>query len=73
MNDEIEDDYTIECPKCGEAIYDDAPQCPHCGQYITSADVARRPPTWFVIIVVLTIFAFLLPSIGGFLRKIIGQ
>ena len=32
--DEDDDsDDLVACPSCKEWIYDDAEQCPHCGQY----------------------------------------
>ena len=64
MYDESEDEYTIECPNCGEAIYEDAPQCPYCRHYVSSADVGNRFPKWVVVIVVLTILAFALPFLA---------
>ena len=51
MIDENDDDYTVDCPNCGEPIYEDVPQCPYCGHYVTSADFGHRFPKWVVIII----------------------
>ncbi len=36
-SDLIDDDEneTVNCPECGEEVYEDSEQCPWCGQYIT--------------------------------------
>jgi len=36
--DDEDDDSScvIACPSCGGEVYDDAEQCPHCGDYITA-------------------------------------
>ena len=34
-DDDFDESYTISCPECGEAIYEDTPSCPHCGNYVT--------------------------------------
>ena len=45
-----DDDALIDCPYCGEPIFDDAERCPYCECYISEQD---RPPTtrpwWFVL------------------------
>ena len=48
-----EDEPTIPCPYCRREIFEDSPQCPHCGQYISEEDApaARRP--WWIIVGVL--------------------
>jgi hypothetical protein len=73
MNDESEDDYTIDCPNCGEPIYEDAPQCPHCRHYVSSADFGKRFPKWLVVIVVITILSFLLPSLAVIWNSVTGK
>ena len=41
---------TVDCPYCGEAMFDDAPSCPHCGNYVTAEDRPPEPkPRWFVV------------------------
>jgi hypothetical protein len=48
--DDDGDEPTIACPYCGEEIYEDAPRCPACGQYVSAEDApgARRP--WWIVI-----------------------
>ena len=50
---DIDDESTIPCPYCRREIFEDSPQCPHCGQYISEEDApaARRP--WWIILGVL--------------------
>jgi predicted RNA-binding Zn-ribbon protein involved in translation (DUF1610 family) len=44
---------TISCPNCGADIYEDAEQCPHCGEYVernsTSVVWAGRPGWWILL------------------------
>jgi hypothetical protein len=41
---------TIACPGCCREIYEDAPQCPHCGRYVSDADApTSRKPWWIVV------------------------
>ncbi len=68
-----QDDDTVACPHCGEDIFDDADQCPYCQQYISAADFKREIPTWVVVLIVLTIASFLLPTLLTALRSIFGQ
>jgi predicted nucleic acid-binding Zn ribbon protein len=63
--DEYEEDYddetTDECPYCGRGIYDDAVQCPHCGNYVSKEDAPRqRMPLWIIIGIVLAFLAVLM-------------
>ncbi|MFZ5831238.1 MAG: zinc-ribbon domain-containing protein [Planctomycetota bacterium] len=60
---------TDTCPHCGAEIYDDAVQCPACGNYITadagvtSAFAGR--PWWWIVLGVLgvltTIYLLMMP------------
>jgi hypothetical protein len=54
-DDEWDDDYPDEddaeslvkaCPECGQDVYEDAEQCPHCGHYILHEDVATPFSNW---------------------------
>jgi hypothetical protein len=45
-----EDDTTVPCPYCGKDMYEDAPRCPHCGQYITAEDAPPRRMPWWIIL-----------------------
>lgn len=54
-----EDDVTVPCPECGVEIYDDAEQCPHCGQYVVysgSSHVWTGRPIWWIVLGLLGIF-----------------
>lgn len=39
------------CPSCGAKVYEDAPQCPVCGDYVTADTSAwsDRPWWWIVL------------------------
>ena len=55
--DEIEDDstQTICCPACQSEIYEDAPQCPICGHFITAHDRSSQPWWWIAVVLLLII------------------
>jgi hypothetical protein len=58
--DEADDDSpeTVVCPSCGEQIYEEAEQCPHCHEYVThSTSVLAGKPIWFVALAVLGVVA----------------
>ena len=42
---------TITCPSCGESIYEEAPECPYCGEYVTVSTSAwtGRPFWWLTL------------------------
>lgn len=62
-HDEDSDDdeeYTIDCAECGKSIYDDADQCPYCGNYLIGGHSGeRKQPLWITITVILCIYAML--------------
>ncbi|HVX10117.1 MAG TPA: hypothetical protein VHC22_02840 [Pirellulales bacterium] len=43
-----DDDDLVRCPSCRKEIYEDAEQCPYCGDYVTrsTSPLAGRP-FWF--------------------------
>lgn len=44
------DDDTIPCPVCGREVYDDAPQCPGCGHYLSAGDrLGPGKPRWILV------------------------
>ena len=48
---------TIECSKCGREIYEDSPQCPGCGTYVTrSTHAMAGRPAWFVVVGIIGLF-----------------
>ena len=60
MDDEYEvddsDESTVDCPFCGEEIFDDCEQCPYCRMYISASDLAQpRGPLHVAIVIVLVI------------------
>ena len=48
---ETDETETIDCPACHQPVYDDAEQCPYCGDYITvsTSPWAGRPWWWIAI------------------------
>lgn len=56
---------TFPCPECGEEIFEESEQCPHCGHYIIrSTSPWEDKPTWWVALgavgVLATVFALVL-------------
>lgn len=48
------DEVTVACPYCGEEMFEDAPQCAACGNYVSTEDHSAAPkPTWIVVTAVL--------------------
>ena len=49
--DDEDDSATELCSECGAEIYEDAPQCPACGCYVTASTnpFAGRSALWLVI------------------------
>ena len=45
-DDEVE---TVACPACREEVYEEAQQCPHCGEYIDSSTRALDGHSWWFI------------------------
>lgn len=68
-----DEDYIVACPHCHEDIYDDVDQCPHCRQFLSAEDFRKPMPTWVIVLIVLTIVSFLIPTILTILRSISGQ
>jgi hypothetical protein len=52
---------TQSCPMCGVDIYEDAVQCPLCGQYLTRTSSAwSGRPAWWLLLGALGILAVIL-------------
>ena len=54
-DDEWDDSYTIACPACGSEVYEDAEQCPGCGEYIVASSLNsqyawRERPLWWIVL-----------------------
>lgn len=49
---------TITCRGCGRQIYEDAFQCPYCGQYV-EADTSpwSDRPFWWIVLAILGLLA----------------
>jgi hypothetical protein len=61
-----DDDTTMPCPHCGEDVYDDAEQCPSCGQYLSREDApATVRPWWIVIGVAVCLVIVVLWALAG--------
>lgn len=60
-----EEEPTVPCPYCGEAIHEDAQWCPRCERYISEEDrPAMRKPWWVLVgvaAVMYTIYRWLAP------------
>ncbi len=48
--DPDDEEPTVPCPYCRREIHEDAERCPHCGQYISSADAPAAAKPWWVMI-----------------------
>jgi hypothetical protein len=54
-----DDEDTVPCPSCGAEIFDDAPQCPICGEYVTHATTMTLHPIWrWTAIAILAVVAW---------------
>ncbi|MCP4193922.1 MAG: hypothetical protein GY768_25210 [Planctomycetaceae bacterium] len=49
-DDEMETE-TVSCSQCGESIYEEAVECPYCGNYVQASTSAwsGRPIWWLII------------------------
>jgi len=43
-----EEETTEPCPYCRRPIYDDAPRCPHCGNYLSDEDAPSSAKPWWI-------------------------
>jgi hypothetical protein len=48
----MDDNDTMPCPHCGQAVYDDTERCPHCENYLSREDAPSNHPLWLVVGVV---------------------
>ena len=49
--DEDGETLTTPCPHCGADVYEDAPACPVCGEYVTRSSTALTGmPRWFAVL-----------------------
>jgi hypothetical protein len=58
-SDDGDEAETLRCRSCGESVYEEAEQCPYCGDYQWNA--SRSPlagrPWWYVVLAILGIIA----------------
>lgn len=52
----------IECPQCGESIYEDSEQCPNCLEYIVSSS-PNELSSFTKVVIWLVIISLALPAI----------
>jgi hypothetical protein len=46
----LDEDDLVDCPYCGESIYEEAERCPHCEKYISQEDKPTTgQPLWIYI------------------------
>ena len=63
--DEDDENDLISCPNCGAAAYEDAEQCPSCGDYIVHvSSVWNDRPLWWVLLAIAGIIAVILVLSG---------
>lgn len=57
--DDDDDTATVTCAACGAEIYEDAPQCPVCGEYVTASRGTHWEgrPVWWIALGLLGIIA----------------
>ena len=67
--DQDQDDLTVPCPVCNEPVYEDAPQCPGCGNYLSDADFRKRSSKWMVFVVGALIAMWLLQYVFSFINR----
>lgn len=44
--DDADEDDTLPCPACGRQVYEDADQCPYCGEWIIPLRGRGGLPSW---------------------------
>ncbi len=63
--DDASTDFVV-CPECGKAVYSEAEQCHHCGQWLISGQ-NQTSPFWIVVVVAMTI-VFIVAAVLVFWR-----
>ncbi|WP_169976931.1 zinc-ribbon domain-containing protein [Tautonia rosea] len=58
--DDDDESAVLPCPSCGAEVYEDAEQCPHCGEFIVRRlRVWEGRPWWWVAMGLLGIGAMI--------------
>ena len=72
--DDCDESTTVECPNCGEQVYEDAEQCPLCQQYIVPDFDNHYRSTRFSIltkiVIWLLIVSLVLPAVILFIDRL---
>ena len=64
-NDDDDVNEVVPCPNCGAEIYEDAEQCPACGEYVVhGTSVWSGKPVWWVVLGLVGILALILVLSG---------
>lgn len=58
---------TVRCQNCGTEVYEDASQCPTCGDYILPSKQESGFPKWMIWLAFLIVFAILFGYIAPLL------
>jgi hypothetical protein len=48
VNEDGHEEPTIRCPFCLKEIHEDAPRCPHCGNYPSDREGAPSRKPWWI-------------------------
>ena len=64
-DDEDEEDVYLPCPNCKQEIYEDAPKCPYCGEYVTHSTALNPIWKWTAILLLAGAFVILLSQISS--------
>ena len=66
LGDEEDETVTVDCPNCGATMYEDAPQCPACGEYVSRTTSAwQGRPVWWILLGLAGIIATLFLLLPG--------
>ncbi len=57
----------VECPNCGTEIYEEAQQCPACGEYVVHGqhNWSSGKPVWYILLALAGIVAVVLALSGA--------
>jgi hypothetical protein len=59
-SEDEDDDGLMDCPHCGEEMYDDSTRCPNCGRYLSTEDGGEpKIPKWIVVTAVVLLIVML--------------
>ena len=54
------DDETLACPSCRNAVHEDTQKCPHCGDWIIPVEPTSRKRRFFYVAVAVMLLLVLL-------------